>query len=74
MHQTGKSHDEYTKTQIAKSCTGRKGANRKLSEDDVLFIREHYIARDKEFGGRALSRIFGVSHNTINDIINGKHY
>ena len=74
MHQTGKSHDAYTKTQIAKSCTGRKGANRKLSEDDVLFIREHYIARDKEFGGRALSRIFGVSHQTINDIINGKYY
>ena len=74
MHQTGKSHDEYTKTQIAKSCIGRKGANRKLSEDDVLFIREHYIARDKKFGGRALSRRFGVSHTTIIDVINGKHY
>ena len=74
MHQTGKSICESTKNKIAESCTGRKGANRKLSEDDVLFIREHYIARDKEFGGRALSRIFGVSHQTINDVITGKHY
>ena len=74
MHQTGKNICESTKNKIAESCTGRKGANRKLSEDDVLFIREHYIARDKEFGGRALSRIFGVSHQTINDVINGKHY
>ena len=74
MHQTGKKHSEYTKTKIAESCTGRKGANRKLSTDDVLFIREHYVARDKEFGSRALSRRFGVSHTTIIDVINGKHY
>lgn len=74
MHQTGKKHSESTKTKIAESCTGRKGANRKLSTDDVLFIREHYTARDKEFGSRALSRRFGVSHTTISDIINGKHY
>lgn len=49
-------------------------ACRKLSEDDVKFIRENYKARDKEFGSRAWGRRFGVDHTSILDIVNNKKY
>lgn len=48
-----------------KSSAGTKNSRCKLSEEDVAFIREHYIPRDKEFGAKALGRRFGVAHQTI---------
>lgn len=51
----------------------RYGANSfsaKLTEQDVLFIRENYTPRHKEFGSRALGKRFGVDHATISAIIN----
>lgn len=38
---------------------------RRLSDDDLLYIQEQYKPKDKEFGFRALARKFGVSHTTI---------
>ena len=46
----------------------------KLTKDDVLYIREHYIAKDSEYGARALSRKFGVCHTTILDVLTGTSY
>ena len=37
----------------------------KLKEEDVRFIREHYIPRHKEYGIRAFSRKYNVHHETI---------
>ena len=57
--------------------TGTKGCDHpesKLTENDVKFIKEHYIPRDKLYGTRALGRMFGVSHATISKIINNLSY
>lgn len=42
---------------------------RKLSPEDVRFILDHYIPRDKEFGTRALGRKFNVSQTAICQVL-----
>lgn len=46
----------------------------KLSKDDVLYIREHFIYGDREYGARALGRKFNISKNSILDIARGISY
>lgn len=46
----------------------------KLSKDDIAEIRRTYIPRSRVYGARALSKKFGVSHTTIQNIVNGKIY
>ena len=38
---------------------------KKLSDEDVCFIREHYIPMDKDFGTRGLGRRLNVSQTAI---------
>jgi hypothetical protein len=57
-----------------KSSAGAKNSRCKLSEENVAFIREHYIARDKEFGAKALGRLFGVAHQTIAAVAHGQNW
>lgn len=52
----------------------RAAMSRKLSDNDVSYIRENYKARDKNFGGRALSRKFGVPHKLISNILKYEKY
>ena len=54
--------------------TLKKGEYRKLSNDDVRYIRQNYIPRDKEFGERALARKYGLGHSSLNRIINKQCY
>lgn len=48
--------------------------NSKLTEEDVEFIRKYYKPHNKDFGGIALAKIFGVSTSTISSIAKGKHW
>jgi hypothetical protein len=48
------------------------GYGAKLSEENVVFIRDHYRPRDKTFGARAMSRKYGVHHTTILDALSGE--
>lgn len=74
-HKTGKAHSEKTKQKLSMAMLGRPNVwCRKLTDEDVAFIKENYIARDRNFGGRALARKFNVSHITIDYIISGKTY
>jgi hypothetical protein len=74
-HQMGKAHSEKTKQKLSMAMLGRPNVwSRKLTDEDVAFIKENYIARDRNFGGRALARKFNVSHITIDYIISGKTY
>ena len=40
----------------------------KLTNKDIVFIREHYRPRCKAFGARALGRMFNVSHAVISRV------
>ena len=74
-HQMGKARSEKTKQKLSMAMLGRPNVRcRKLTDEDVDFIKENYIARDRNFGGRALARKFNVSHITIDYIISGKTY
>ena len=48
---------------------GEYSSNAKLTQEDVKYIREHYIPRDRKFGTRALGRKFNVDHSTIMNIL-----
>lgn len=43
----------------------------KLSEDDILKIRELYVPYSKEFGCRQLGEMFGVHHTQISRVLRG---
>lgn len=47
---------------------------RKLTEEDVKFIRKNYKPRDKVFGQRALGRKYSVCKETIKAVVDKVHY
>lgn len=51
-----------------------KYRHRKLTDEQVRYIREYYIRGDREFGGCALACKFGVDPATIRNIVHGKIY
>lgn len=57
---------------IDRKCSNNGRA--KLTEEQVLFIRNSYIPRDKEFGVTALAKLFNVSKSTISGIINNTYW
>lgn len=59
---------------LASALRGTENPWAKLTAEDVLYIREHYIPYDSVYGARALGRKFGVNKNTIRNIANGKSY
>ena len=59
---------------LQKGLPGENNPNAKLTQDDVQWIREHYIKRSKEYGSRALGKKFSVDHSVILDIINYTTY
>lgn len=74
LHKKGVPLSEEHKNKMRERSLGQKSANRKLSYEDVLFIRENYIPNSKEFGSRALGRKYGVDHMKILDIVKMKTY
>lgn len=66
MHQTGHKYPEWVKKAQSERMKCRVNKwQRKLTDSDILYIRDHYIPRDKEFC---------VSHSQISRIISGQHY
>ena len=57
-----------------RTAKGTKNSRCKLSEEDVKFIKANYIPRDKEYGARALSKRFGVAHQTISAVASGQNW
>ena len=57
-----------------KHCGDRKGDkafNRKLTSDQVAYIKKVYKKGDSTYGGRALAKIFNVSESCISSIMLG---
>jgi hypothetical protein len=74
MHQKGHGVSEEQRKLLSELRTGKTPNNRKLTDDEIRYIRSNYIPRDKEFGARALGRKFGVSHVQIVRTLSGEHY
>lgn len=51
---------------------GEEHKQAKLSENDVVFIRENYKPNHEQYGAKSLSILFGVSKATISRIANNK--
>jgi hypothetical protein len=63
-----------SKTGLVARVYGIDNASSKLTENDVKYIRENYVSKDKKYGARALGRMFNIDHTCILDIINGVSY
>ena len=59
---------------LLKPLCGTDSPTAKLTKEDVIYIRENYIARDPVYGSRALGRKFNINHSSILNIINGISY
>lgn len=60
-----------------KSCRDRKGDNafnRKLTSEQVSYIRKVYKKGDSTYGGRALAKKFNVSDSCISSIVCGHNW
>ncbi len=53
---------------------GEEHFNSKLTEQQVLEIRESYVPYSKTHGGTALAEKYGVGSTTISYIANGKNW
>lgn len=75
MHQLGRKASPETLKNMSRAQIGNPyGPPRKLSDEQVRYIRDNYIPRDDEFGARPLSRKFGIDHSTISRIASGSAY
>lgn len=59
---------------MIKQINNKNKKEKKFTYDQIKYIRENYIPRDKEFGTRGLAKKFNVTHSIISDIINNKIY
>jgi len=59
---------------LCKIKTGTAHHSSKLSKEDIIYIKENYIPRDKCFGARALGRKFKVNHKAIGNVVRNKAY
>jgi hypothetical protein len=62
------------KNGLIKIPKGQERPNSKLSNEQVKWIKENYIPRHLEFGGRALGKKFDISFQQISSIINNKKW
>lgn len=74
LHVTGRHLTDEQKERLREVNTGKKCEDRKLSDDEVRFIRSVYTPGDNEFGARALGRRFNMAHSRILAIINRETY
>lgn len=74
-HMVGVGKSEETIQKLKEALTGRVNDTcRKLTEEDVRYIRQNYIPKHTQFGTRALARQFNVSHTIISDILHRNTY
>lgn len=54
------------------SIKGMDHYGSKLTNEDIIYIKEKYVPRDKQYGCRALAKQFNIDHSIISGIINNK--
>ena len=66
--------EHASKTGLLHPLSGVDSNSAKFTKEDILYIRENYIAYDNEYGTRALGKKFNVNHETIRNIIHYNTY
>jgi hypothetical protein len=61
-------------TGLRSNAKGTKSLLSSLNDDDIKYIREHYIPKHGTYGMRGLGRKFGVSHSVIWRVIHETRY
>lgn len=75
LHHANKQQPDHVRKARSERMKGKPNMHqRRLTEDGVRYVRTNYIPGDTNFGARALSRKFDVSHPTMIRIINGDYY
>ena len=59
---------------VPKVYKGETNSQSKLTQEEVDYVRFVYKPRDKIFGLRALSKLFGIHHSNLGKIISYKRY
>ncbi len=54
--------------------SGINNVNSKLSEENIIYIRNKYKFKDKNYGSIQLGKMFNVTHTTILNIVKNKSY
>jgi hypothetical protein len=63
------------KANMSKAAKGRKNCNRKLTDEQIIFIRENYSPKYKhQYSQANLAIMFNVSQPTIDNILRNKNY
>ena len=70
-HMSGRKFSDETKAKISQSLIGHKSSRRKLNDDQVAEIKSLH---NDGMSNRQIAKMFNVSRQTINDLINNKHY
>lgn len=66
----GKKHSQ----DVVLSMSGVNSKNSKLTSEQVMWVRNNYIPKDKVFGVNAMARTLNVSGQTVSKIVNGQSY
>lgn len=67
-------NQRHAYTRGLRSVSGVRNPRCKLSEEDVSYIREHYVRGDDQYGGLALANRFGVARQTISAVLSGQNW
>jgi hypothetical protein len=70
-HRTGIEISPETKKKLSERLYGRKSPCRKLNDEQIGQINKFH---EEGISHRNIAKIFGVSHTTIDHIINGETY
>ena len=62
-------YSENSKLAFQSGAKKSFGHVKKLTPEQVRYIRKNYRAYDKEFGARALGKKFGVNSNVIVNVV-----
>ena len=70
-------NSENTQRAIRNGLRNTKGEynpNAKLTKNDVIWIREHYIKKDKDYSTKAIAQKYNIGETTVREIISGKKW
>lgn len=69
---TTRQHISNHTTKVLMKNIGEFKGEAKLKNEDIIYIRENYIPRHKEYGCRAMAKMFNVSASAVSQVLIGK--